>query len=128
MFYNGTDYAAREDKKFTAGEYKCRIEDMAEKISKKSGKNMLEFTLTVIEGPMKDYRLWYYAVDGEYFIRNVGNILSAIGADPSAQLELTPSLFKGKVLVAVVKVVDEKENISYFKKPTSASSKEECPF
>jgi len=123
MEYNGTEFKPREVP--PPADYQVRVIDATSKISQK-GNDMIELVVEIEDGKFKGERMWDYIVAGEWMVKKVGQILSAMGEDPSVKLNLTPDTFKGKRGLVSTKVDEDRAVIKYWK--VAKKETEEAPF
>ena len=89
------------------GKYLVKIVSGEEKISRKSGKSMIELVCEIIHPDYK-CRLWEYIVDNEYAQQRIHDILQSCGVVPQIGQAITAQTFVGKT--GAIKLKIEKSN------------------
>lgn len=70
-----------------AGEYNVQIAEATDKVSKSSGKDMIELTLEVIDtGAYAGRKLWVYIVDDQYADQKIYDIFRSAGKSIPPQI------------------------------------------
>lgn len=90
-----------------AGDYDVQIAEIADKVSKTSGKDMIELVLRIVNGPCSGGKLYYYITDDQYADQKVYDIMTSCRRQVPQQI--TSNAFRGG-LVGRVRVKVEQYN------------------
>lgn len=93
--YNGHEYQPGSFEVLPAGEYSVTI-NSAEERQSKAGNEMMEIAVQVSAGQHAGRKLWYYIVYDDYALNKFGSLLSSLGMDFSAEMQIRPSDLIGK--------------------------------
>ena len=77
--YNESNVTDRGPRVLPTGRYRVRVAEVQDKISRTSGKDMIELTLEVADGQYRGSRLWVYIVDDQYADQRIHDIFESCG-------------------------------------------------
>lgn len=76
-----------------AGDYDVKIVNVEDKVSKTSGRDMIELEVKVISGQCKGGKLYYYITDDQYADQKIWAVLTSCGEKIPPQI--TSNTFRG---------------------------------
>ena len=98
---------AQQERILPAGEYDVLIKEVNDKVSQRTGIDMIELTLEILNEPHKGKHLRYYINNDKYADEKVVNIMSSCGRE--APHDINSNIFRGG-LIGKVKTKQETYN------------------